>query len=169
MIEYFLEIFMDDFSIFGDSFDQCLHHLELILQHCIEKNLSLNWEKCHFMVKKGIIMGQKISRKEIEVDKMKVKVIVKLRKPKCVKDIRSFLRHARFYHRFIKKFNRIARPFMNILAKDMPLNFDDKCLEAWEKLKKELISALIISVPDWTKPFEIMCDASNFLIGSILR
>ena len=51
MVERFLEVFMDDFSIFGDSFDQCLHHLTLVLQRCIEKNLVLNWEKCHFMVK----------------------------------------------------------------------------------------------------------------------
>ena len=51
MVERFLEIFMDDFSIYGDSFSQCLHHLELVLQRCAEKNLTLNWEKCHFMVK----------------------------------------------------------------------------------------------------------------------
>ncbi|KAH9698202.1 Endonuclease [Citrus sinensis] len=63
MVERFLEVFMDDFSVFGDSFDQCLHHLTLVLQRCTEKNLVLNWEKCHFMVKQGIVLGHIISSK----------------------------------------------------------------------------------------------------------
>ena len=73
MVERFLEIFMYDFSIYEDSFDQCLHHLELVLQRCFEKNLTLNWEKCHFMVRQGIVLGHEISRRGIEVDKAKVK------------------------------------------------------------------------------------------------
>jgi len=95
--ERFLEIFMDDFSIYGDSFTQYLHHLELILQHCAEKNLTLNWEKCHFMVRHEIILDNEISKKGIKVDKAKIEVIAKLSMPKCVKDIRSFLGHASFY------------------------------------------------------------------------
>ncbi|KAK9187298.1 hypothetical protein WN944_018690 [Citrus x changshan-huyou] len=71
MVERFLEVFINDFSVFGDSFDQCLHHLTLVLQRCIEKNLVLNWEKCHFMVKQGIVLGHIISSKGIEVDKAK--------------------------------------------------------------------------------------------------
>ena len=60
MVERLLEIFMDDFSIYGDSFNQCLHHLELVLQRCVEKNLTLNLEKCHFMVKHGIVLGHEM-------------------------------------------------------------------------------------------------------------
>ena len=101
---------MDDFSIYGDSFDQFLHHLELVLQRCKEKNLTLNWEKCHFMVRQEINLGHEISRRGIEVDKAKVEVIVKFPPPKRIKDIRSFLGHAGFYRRFIKDFGKIARP-----------------------------------------------------------
>jgi len=101
MVERFLEIFMDDFSIYGDSFEQCLHHLKLVLQRCMEKNLTLNWEKCHFMGKQGIVLGHEVSNKGIEVDRSKVKVITKLPEPKYLKDIRSFLGHAGFYRRFI--------------------------------------------------------------------
>ena len=90
MVERFLEIFMDDFSIYGDSFEQCLHHLELVLQRCEKKNLTLNWEKCHFMVRQGIVLGYEISRRGIEVDKTKVEVNAKLLPPKGIKDIRSF-------------------------------------------------------------------------------
>ena len=97
MVERFLEIFMDDFSIYGDSFTQCLHHLELVLQRFAEKNLTLNWKKCHFMVRHGIVLGHEISKKGIEVDKSKIEVITKLPMPKCVKDIRSFLGLLKIY------------------------------------------------------------------------
>jgi len=159
---------MDDFSIYGDFFDQCLHHLKLVLKRCMEKNLILNREKCHFMVKQGIVLGHEISKRGIEVDRSKVKVIAKLPEPKCIKDIRSFLGHTGFYRRFIKEFSKIARPLMNLLAKAVPIYFEMGCLKAWERLKRELISSPIISAPDWTKPFEIMCDASNFAIGTVL-
>jgi len=104
----------------------------------------------------------------IEVDKAKIEVITKLPMPKCVKDIRSFLGHAGFYRRFIKDFSKIARPLTNLLAKDVSFTFDAECMNSWEKLKRELISAPIISTPDWSNPFEIMCDASDFAIGAVL-
>ena len=119
------------------------------------------------MVKHEIVLGHEISRKGIEVDKVKMDVITKLPMPKCVKDIWFFLGHARFYHRFIKDFSKIARPLTKLLAKDVPFTFDNEYLIAWEKIKKELISTPIISTPDWSKPFEIMCDASNFTIGAV--
>ena len=80
---------MDDFSIYGNLFNQCLHHLKLVLQRCKKKNLTLNWEKCNFMVRQGIVLGLEISRRGIEVDKAKVEVIAKLQPPKSTKDIRA--------------------------------------------------------------------------------
>ncbi|GKF50386.1 hypothetical protein Tco_0146853 [Tanacetum coccineum] len=79
----------DDFSIFGDSFSSCLSHLDKMLQRCEDTNLVLNWEKCHFMVKEGIVLGHKISKSGIEVDKAKVDVIAKLPHPTTVKGIRK--------------------------------------------------------------------------------
>ena len=134
----------------------------------MEKNLTLNWEKCHFMVKQGIVLGHKVSRIGIEVDKSKVEVITKLTEPQCLKDIRSFLGHAGFYRRFIQGFSNIARPLTNLLGKGVPFIFDEECRKSWKELKSRLVSAPIISAPDWTKPFEIMCDASDFAIGAVL-
>ncbi|GJY70457.1 reverse transcriptase domain-containing protein, partial [Tanacetum coccineum] len=91
MIEETMEVFMDDFSVFGDSFSSCLSHLDKMLKRCEDTNLVLNWEKCHFMVKEGIVLGHKISKSGIEVDKAKVDVIAKLPHPTSVKGIRSFL------------------------------------------------------------------------------
>ena len=94
--------------------------LPIILQHCAKKYLILNWKKCHFMVRYGIILGHEISKKGIDVDRAKIEVIAMLPMHKCLKDIRSFLGHADFYRRFIKNFSKIARPLTNLLAKDVP-------------------------------------------------
>ncbi|GJU31163.1 reverse transcriptase domain-containing protein [Tanacetum coccineum] len=168
MIEKTMEVFMDDFSVFGDSFSSCLSHLDKMLQRCEDTNLVLNWEKCHFMVKKGIVLGHKISKSGIEVDKSKVDVIAKLPHPTTVKGIRSFLGHAGFYRRFIQDFSKIARPMTHLLEKETPFIFSKECIEAFETLKMKLTQAPILVAPDWDLPFEIMCDASDFAVGAVL-
>nr|GEU70996.1 reverse transcriptase domain-containing protein [Tanacetum cinerariifolium] len=97
MIEKIIEVFMDDFSVFEDSFSTCISHLEKMLKRCEDTNLALNWEKIHFMVKEGIVLGHKISKSGIEVDRAKVKVITKPPHPTTVKGVRSFLGHVRFH------------------------------------------------------------------------
>ncbi|GJY93057.1 reverse transcriptase domain-containing protein [Tanacetum coccineum] len=100
MIEKTIEVFMDDFLVFRDSFSSCLSHLDTMLQQCEDTNLVLNWEKCHFIVKEGIVLGHKISKDGLEVDRAKVDVIAKLLPPTTVKGVRSFLGHAGFYRSF---------------------------------------------------------------------
>ncbi|KAK1630900.1 hypothetical protein QYE76_005215 [Lolium multiflorum] len=165
--ESIVEVFMDDFSIYGNSFDNCLN-LDKVLQRCEETNLVLNWEKCHFMVNEGIVLGHKISERGIEVDRAKVEAIEKMPYPRDVKGIRSVLGHAGFYRRFIKDFSKISKPLTNLLQKDVPFVFDDDCKEAFETLKKALTTAPIVEPPDWNLPFEIMCDASDFAVGAVL-
>ena len=159
---------MDDFSVFGPSYSECLNHLRLVLGRCKKKHLVLNCDKCKFMVKEGIVLGHVISKKGIEVDKAKVDLIASLPPPKTVKEIRSFLGHAGFYRRFISDFSKVARPLMNLLAKEAKFEFTSKCLESFEFLKKALISAPIIHPPIWTEPFELMCDASDHAVGAVL-
>lgn len=106
---------MDDFSVFGDSFDLCLHNLALLLKRCEETNLALNWKKCHFMVQKGLVIGHQVSSKGINVDSAKIETIEKLPPPTSMKGVRSFLGHAGFYRCFIKDFLKISKPFCNLL------------------------------------------------------
>ncbi|GJY45846.1 putative nucleotidyltransferase, ribonuclease H [Tanacetum coccineum] len=130
MVEDFMEVFMDDFSVFGNSFNHCLGNLDKMLARCEETNLVLNWEKCHFMVNEGIVPGHKISGKGIEVDRAKIDVIAKLPYPTNVKGVRSFLGHAGFYHRFIKDFSMISKPMTQLLMKDAKFDFSDNCKKA---------------------------------------
>nr|GEZ16750.1 reverse transcriptase domain-containing protein [Tanacetum cinerariifolium] len=123
-----MEVVMDDFSIIGNSFKNCLSRLDKMLQRCEDTDLCLNWEKSHFMVKEGIVLGHKISKNGFEVDRAKVDVIAKLPHPTTIKD----------------------------------------CIKAFQMLKKKLTEAPILIPPNWDLPFELMCDASDFAIGTVL-
>ncbi|KAL5544755.1 hypothetical protein UlMin_008539 [Ulmus minor] len=168
MVEKYIEVFMDDFSVLGSSFDNCLANLSLVLQRCVDTNLVLNWEKCHSMVREGIVLGHRISVKGIKVDRAKIDVIEKLPPPTNVKGVRSFLGHAGFYRRFIKDFSKITKPLCELLVKDAIFDFSRDCLLAFETLKEKLISSPIIVAPDWELPFTLMCDASDYAIGAVL-
>ncbi|CAN6554915.1 unnamed protein product [Malus baccata var. baccata] len=167
-VEKIIEVFMDDFSVFGDSFDSCLHNLSVILKRCVETNLVLNWEKCHFMVKQGIVLGHIISEKGIEVDKSKIDLVRHLPSPTSVREVRSFLGHAGFYRRFIKDFSKIAQPLCRLLQKEVAFEFTKECTESFKQLKELLTTAPIIVPPDWSLPFELMCDASDYALGAVL-
>nr|GFA93361.1 DNA-directed DNA polymerase [Tanacetum cinerariifolium] len=126
------------------------------------------WEKIHFMVKEGIVLGHKISKKGIEVDKAKIEVISKLPHLTTVKGIRSFLGHAGFYRRFIKDFLKISKPMTHILEKNSPFIFSNECIQAFRTLKEKLTEAPILIASNWDQPSELMCDASDYAVGAIL-
>ncbi|XP_027364478.1 uncharacterized protein LOC113871585, partial [Abrus precatorius] len=134
LVEHCIEVFMDDFTVYGPSFSACLVNLE----------------------------------KGIEVDPAKLDVIAQLPYPSCVREVRAFLGHAGFYRRFIKNFSKIAIPLSKLLQKEAEFNFDEKCKEAFNMLKEALTTTPIIQPPDWTTPFELICDASNFAVGAAL-
>jgi len=138
---------MDDFTIYGPFFDTCLDSLERVLSRCIETNLVLNFEKCHFMVKQGIVLGHIISNRGIEVDPAKIDVISQLPYPSCVREVCSFLGHAGFYRRFIKDFSKVALPLSNLLQKEVEFDFDDQCKEAFDCFKCVVTTTPIIQAP----------------------
>ena len=163
-----MEIFMDDFTVYGSSFEQCLHNLGAVLQRCKDKNLAMNWEKCHFMVTKGIALGHMIFAAGLEVDQEKVSIIRNLMPPTIVKGIISFLGYAGFYRRFIRDFSKIARSLCILLEKDIKFYFDESFQKAFEEINSRLLEAPIMAKPDWNREFEIMCDASDFAMGAVL-
>jgi hypothetical protein len=110
MIEEIMEVFMNDFSVYGKTFNDCLENLDRVLQRCEEKHVVLNWEKYHFMVREGIVLRHLVSEHGIEVGQAKVEGIEQLPPPMNVKGVRSFLGHVGLYCHFIKDFSHIARP-----------------------------------------------------------
>ena len=127
----------------------------------------LNWEKCHFMVNQGIVLGHIISTRGIEVDKEKIELISKLPSPTNVKTVRQFLGHAGFYRRFINDFSKISKPLYKVLEKDAKFAWDDECQRSFEELNAYLTTTPIVRAPNWQLPFEIMCDASDLAIGAV--
>ncbi|XP_042028736.1 uncharacterized protein LOC121775758 [Salvia splendens] len=154
LLEDCIEIFMDDFTVYGDDFDQGLHSLNRVLERCRQKDLVLNFEKCHFMVTEGIVLGHIVSSRGIEVDLAKIAVIARLPYPTNQKEIRAFLGHAGFYRQFIKDFEKIAQPLARLLQNEVEFEFSDACKAAFQFLKDRLISSPIIRAPDWNHPFE---------------
>ncbi|CAN6566282.1 unnamed protein product [Malus baccata var. baccata] len=150
-VERIVEIFMDDFSVFGNSFDNCLDNLTLILKRCVETNLVLNWEKCHFMVKQGIVLGHIISERGIEVDKSKIDLVRYLPSPTSVREDST--------DDLSRTFPRLHNPYAISYKRKFLLSSTRRDL---------LTTAPIITPPDWSIPFELMCDASDYALGAVL-
>ncbi|WVZ93226.1 hypothetical protein U9M48_039224 [Paspalum notatum var. saurae] len=151
-IEDIMEVFMDDFSLHGTSFDHCLKNLEKVLKRCGEVDLVLNWEKCHFMVRRGLVLGHIISEKGIEVDKAKIETVERLPPPTILDLLEAFS----------------DMPATELpTPKDVPFEFTDECEVAFRKIKELLVKAPIIQPPDWNLPFEIMCDAVDYAVGAV--
>ena len=163
-----MEIFMDDFTVYGSSFENCLHNLGKVLHRFQDKNITLNWEKGHFMVTEGILLGHMIYATGLEVDQAKVSIIKNLMTPTTIKGIRSFLGHAGFYRRFIKDFSKIARPLCRLLEKDAKFKFDESCERYFEEIRTKLVESPIMAKPDWDTEFEIICDANDYAMGAVL-
>ncbi|RDY07765.1 Retrovirus-related Pol polyprotein from transposon 17.6, partial [Mucuna pruriens] len=144
LLEECMEVFMDDFTMYADTFEACLGNLSRVLKRCMETNLVLNYDKCHFMVTKGIVLGHLVSNKWIKVDKAKIDIFTSLPKPASVRDMRSFLEHAGFYRRFIRNFSKITLPLSKLLQKDVGFVFDEACVEFFEELKTRLTSTPIL-------------------------
>nr|GEW76635.1 hypothetical protein [Tanacetum cinerariifolium] len=142
VIKELVEVFMDDLFVFRNSFDNCLNNLDKMLQHFKDAHLVLNWEKCHFMVKEGIVLGHKMSEAGLKVNKEKID---------------NF-----------KDFSKIACPLTKLLEKDRPFEFENECHNAFKLLKEKLTRALMIVSPNHNLLFELMCDASDFAVAAIL-
>ncbi|KAM2111922.1 hypothetical protein ACFX1R_014487 [Malus domestica] len=144
---------------------------------CIDyRKLNATTRKDHFplpfidqmLERQGIVLGHIVSERGIEVDKSKIDLVRYLPSPTSVREVRSFLGHAGFYRRFIKDFSKISNPLCRLLQKDVAFDFNKECEKAFNHLKDMLTSAPIIVPPDWSLPFELMCDASDYALGAVL-
>ena len=143
-----VEVYMDDFTVYGNTFEEALSNLEKVLIRCQESNLSLSHEKCKILLTEGIVLGHHMYAKGIKVDPAKIEVIVNLPSPKTQKDVRIFLGNAGYYRRFIENFTKVASPMFKLLTKDTKLYWDDNFQSAIEDLKEKLSMAPILRGPN---------------------
>ena len=134
-----VEIYMDDFSVFGDSFQEALKNLEKVFLHCQEYHLDLSDKNCILMCKARLVLGHLISDQGIQTDTTKIEIILSFPIPKTQREVRGFLGHAGYYRRFIKNFSRITTLLFQLLAKDSEFSWSIACRQSFETLKEKLV------------------------------
>jgi hypothetical protein len=162
-----LEVYMDDFTLYGNDFDQALNNLEKVLERCITTRLCLSHEKCHMMMTEGVVLGHYIFADGIRVDPAKIEVILNLPTPHTQTEVRSFLGASRYYHKFMPNFSKNVAPLHSLIG-NVEFQWSDKCDVAFVGLKKLISTVPVLRGPNWKIPFQISTDASDIAIGVVL-
>jgi hypothetical protein len=158
---------MDDFTPYGDEFDQALNNLEKILERCIMIRLCLSHEKSYMMMMEGVVLGHYIFAYGIRVDPTKIEVILNIPRPHTQTEVRSFLGVSGYYRRFMENFARTTAPLHDFIG-NVEFQWSNKCDVAFVGLKKLISTAPVLRGPNWKIPFHISTDASDIAIGVVL-
>jgi hypothetical protein len=168
-LDDFVVVYINDILIYSGSLEEHVEHLRKVFQRLRENKLYAKLEKCEFEVTEVDLLGHRITQEGLKMDDHKVKAILDWEPPKSVLALKSFLRLASYYHKFIKNFVKMATPLTNLLKKSAgTYEWDGACDEAFETLKGILVKAPVLKLPDLDKDFEIHSDASDFAIGGVL-
>jgi len=159
---------MDDFTVYGNTYQEALDNLEKFLIICQEMNLSVNHEKCKMLLIEEVVLGHHVSFEGIKVYPTNIEVIIRLPPPMTQKEVRIFLGHVGYYRRFIENFTNIVAPMLGLLIKDFDFVWTKQCQTAFETLKAKLSVALFLRGPNSTLLFHISTDASDTAIGGVL-
>jgi hypothetical protein len=157
---------MNDFTPYGDNFDQALNNLEKILEWCIATRLCLSHEKCHMMMIESVVLGHYIYENGIKVDPTKIEVILNLPTPHTQTEVRSFLGASGYYRIFMEKISRTAAP-LHDLTGNVEFQWSDKCYVVFAGLKKLISTTPVLKGPNWKIPFHISTDASDIAIVAV--
>nr|AAS07293.1 putative retrotransposon polyprotein [Oryza sativa Japonica Group]ABF96784.1 retrotransposon protein, putative, Ty3-gypsy subclass [Oryza sativa Japonica Group] len=167
-LDKFVVVFIDDILIYSKSEEEHEQHLRLVLEKLQEHQLYAKFSKGDFWLSEVKFLGHVITAQGVAVDPSNVESVTKWTPPKTVSQIRSFLGLAGYYRRFIENFSRIARPMTQFLKKDEKFKWTAECDKSFEELKKKLVSAPVLILPDQTKDFQVYCDASRHGLGCVL-
>ncbi|WVZ83534.1 hypothetical protein U9M48_030671, partial [Paspalum notatum var. saurae] len=167
-LDKFGVVFIDDILIYFKNEVEHEEHLRIVLSRLREHKLYAKFSKCAFWLNKISFLGHILSGDGIEVDPEKVKEVLNWKTPETVTEVRSFLRLAGYYRRFIQDFSRIAKPMTKLLQKNVMFTWGHETEQAFQTLKKLLTTAPVLVQPDVTKPFEVYCDASGIGLGCVL-
>ena len=164
----FVVVFMDDILIYSQSEWEHEYHLRIVLQLLRDHQLYAKFSKCESWLTEVRFLGHMVSASGVSVDPEKVEVVMIWERPKSVFEIRSFLGLAGYYRRFIEDFSKIAAPMTRLTRKEVKFDWDDRCEEAFQELKRRLTSASILIVPDKGQGYTVYYDASRVGLGCVL-
>ncbi|XP_051148684.1 uncharacterized protein LOC127263617 [Andrographis paniculata] len=167
-IRKFVVVYFDDILIYSKSMEEHVEHIRSVLEVLRAEKLYANPKKCDFCVEKCIFLGFVVGAEGISVDEAKTQAIRDWPTPKTIKEVRSFLGLASFYRRFVRDFSSIAAPLTELIKKDKHFDWGVSEKASFGLLKRKLTNAPILAIPDFTKPFELECDASGIGIGAVL-
>jgi hypothetical protein len=153
-LKHFLEVFIDDLAVFSNR-ENHLEFLQKTFQRCRETNLKLHPIKCFFGMRSGILLGHVVSQARLQVDLDKVTTMLALLAPSNVREIRGFLRCVGYYRRFIEGYAKLATPLTELLKKSTEFEWTGTRQKAFEDLKLKLVTAPVLSPPDWKKEFHV--------------
>jgi hypothetical protein len=167
-LDKFVVVFIDDILIYSKNEAEHTKHLRIVLQRLRDHKLYAKFSKCEFWLDSVKFLGHTISKDGIFIDPSKVQEVMDWKPPKSVHQIRSFLGLAGYYRRFIPNFSRIAKPMTELLKKSAKFVWSEECDKAFHTLREHLTSAPVLTQPDMSKPFEVLCDASGTGLGCVL-
>ena len=161
-------VYIDDILIYVITPELLEKYTKQVLHKLQDHDLFLKAKKCEFNKEKVEYLGLVIKEGKVSTNPVKVKGFTDWPIPKSVKDIQSFLEFRNFYQKFIPKFSTLAAPLNNLLKKDTEFEWMEETQQAFEELKQWLTSALVLMMPDWTKPFQNECNTSKYASGAVL-
>ena len=161
-------VYIDDLIIFSRTFDDHLLHLEKVFKRLKEANVRLKPSKCYFVQSKVDYLGHVVSAEGLSPNPNKIKAVQEFPVPINSTGVKAFLGLCNYYRRFVKGFAQIASPLNRLTSKHATFEWTDQCQEAFEALKRALVSAPILAYPDFTQPFHLFVDASQTGIGLTL-
>jgi hypothetical protein len=167
-LDKFVVVFIDDILVYSKTEEEHAEHPQLVLGTLCEHQLYTKFSKCEFWLKEVGFLGHVISAGRVSVDPSKIISILERKAPTNPTEVRAFLGLAGYYRKFVEGFSSIARPLTQLLKKDKMFEWTEKCEQSFQELKKRLVSAPILTMPDITKSFDVYCDASKLGLGSVL-
>ena len=167
-LDQFVVVFLDDILIYSQLEKEHEGHLRIILQLLRDNQLYAKFSKCKFWLTEVRFLGHVVSASSVSVDPEKVEAMMSWERPKSAFEIRSFLGLAGYYRRFIEDFSRLATPMNKLTQKEVKFDWDDRCEEAFQELKRRLTTAPILIVLDRGQGYTVYCDASRAGLGCVL-
>ena len=164
----FLVVYLDDVTIYSNTFDEHVMHLKTVFKTLRKAKLKLNRDKCHFFLPSIKFLGHEITRSGILPDEDKIDKVKNFPIPHNLRTLRGFIGLASYYRKFINKFSDIAKPLNKLLQKDEPFLWSSEQQQAFDRLKQYLTTAPILQYPDFSKPFYLHTDASGYGLGAVL-